>query len=213
MPVPLVTLLIGVVMRGLAPGRPLSWPVVYGAVVYPYATLFLPLLAGVLTTLCCQIEHLVGGWKQLFGMPVPRTAVYAAKVAYALLFLALAQALVLLAVRMDGRLVLHLSAPFPWSAMAGRVAAGWVATVPLTALQLWVSARWSSFAAPFALNVIGTLPATAAGGTWAQVYPWCLPALAMLSHLTPVAVITLCTTGAALIVGGWWHCVRRDLPA
>lgn len=221
---PAMTVLIGAVERGIyASGQTshLPWLTVYAAVVHLYAVLFLPLLAGILASLCCRIEHLAGGWKQLFALPVTRTAIYAAKFVYVLLFLALAQALVLLGVWMDGVIVLHLSAPFPWTLLTKGVIGGWVATVPLAALQLWVATWWKSFAEPFALNVVCTIPATAIIGssTFAPIYPWSHPMLAMLpgAHgtfsLTTETATTLLVAGMVFIVGGWLHFATRDLYA
>lgn len=86
---PLVAVVIGMAMRGMDQGSApsgLSWLLVFGGIVHIYAGLFLPLLAGILASLCCLTEHLAGGWKQLLALPVTRTAVYAAKFSYVLLF-------------------------------------------------------------------------------------------------------------------------------
>ena len=54
---------------------------------------------------------------------------------------------------------------------------GWVATFPLVALQLWISVMWKSFAAPFAVNVVFTLPSILAvnSKTFGPYYPWAQP--------------------------------------
>ena len=53
---------------------------------------------------------------------------------------------------------------------------GWIATFPLAALQLWLSMVWKSFAMPFAVNVIFTLPTILVinSDKAAPYYPWAL---------------------------------------
>lgn len=74
-----------------------------------YATLFLPLATGILPSLVCQIEHLMGGWKQLLTLPMGRTSVYVVKLPYLLIFLALMQGLVLVGILVDGSAFLHIT--------------------------------------------------------------------------------------------------------
>jgi hypothetical protein len=88
------------------------------------------------------------------------------------------------------------------------VLAGWIAVLPLAAVQLWASSRWKSFGASLALNVVLTLPAIFAAqsheiGPW---YPWAQPVLAM-SGMGPtsaedIALGVSMTTLWVVIVGG-----------
>lgn len=79
---------------------------------------------------------------------------------------------------------------------------GWVAVLPLAAVQLWVSSRWKSFGAALALNVCFTLPAIFAAqsaefGPW---YPWAQPMLAM----TPIVTRTLEDTALNVAPATLW---------
>src|SRR5690606_20910753 len=60
---------------------------------------------------------------------------------------------------------------------------GWIAALPLAALQLFVSVVWSSFAAPLALNVIFTIPnmLIVNSEVYGPYYPWAQPLLSMLA--------------------------------
>ncbi|WP_040207454.1 ABC transporter permease [Neobacillus jeddahensis] len=219
--VPLLVVLIGfVIPRNLGPSsHEWSWLVLYSAMVQIYAIVLLPMVAGILASLCCRGEHLGSGWKQLLALPVSRTVVYLSKFFYTLLFLALVQGLVLVAVLVDGFLFLHLTAPIPWQMLIKGFIAGWIATIPLAALQLWVSTWWKSFGAPFALNIILTIPALAISNSssYAPIYPWAQPMLAMrptkngLLDVTPETMITITIAGITFIIGGWLHFIKRDV--
>jgi lantibiotic transport system permease protein len=107
----------------------------------------------------------------------------------------------------------HLHAPVPWSMLIQGFVEGWMATIPLAALQLWVSIWWKSFAAPFALNVVFTIPATVIGSSnaYAPMYPWAQPMLAMLPNahagltVTSTMAVTVALSGAVFIVGSWLY--------
>ncbi|MCL6626793.1 MAG: ABC transporter permease [Alicyclobacillus shizuokensis] len=221
---PLLTILVGVVRSrqdlGIA-GNGKSWLSIYYEIVRIHAIVLLPMLAGILASLCCRIEHLAGGWKQLLALPVRRTAVYVTKFFYVLLFLALVQGLVLLGVLVDGLVFLHIQAPIPWTLLNKGFIGGWIATIPLAALQLWVSSWWKSFGAPFALNIIFTIPAMAVANSsiYAPIYPWAQPMLAMLPghqgtlNITTETAMTITIAGIVFIIGGWVHFTRRDIHA
>lgn len=146
-----------------------------------HAMLFLPLLTGVFAALVCRYEHVGGGWKQLLALPVSRSQIYWTKFAFVMLLLAISQLLFLAALLAIGA-ILGFAGPVPWEAMARSAVGGWVACLPLAALQLGVSAAWSSFAAPLALNVIFTLPnmLVANSADYGPYYPWAQPLLAMM---------------------------------
>lgn len=145
-----------------------------------HALLFLPLLSGVYAAVLCRYEHIGGGWKQLLSLPVSRTQLYVVKLLYILLLLAVTQLLFLGALLALG-LALDFGGPIPWEIIGGSVAGGWLACLPLAALQLAVSTAWPSFAAPLAVNVILTLPNMMVANSldYGPYYPWAQPVLAM----------------------------------
>lgn len=67
--------------------------------------------------------------------------------------------------------------PFPLTIVWKSIIGGWVATMPLVALQLWLSMLFKSFAAPFAINVIFTLPTLLVVNSerFGPYYPWAQP--------------------------------------
>ncbi|WP_053372975.1 ABC transporter permease [Paenibacillus sp. FJAT-27812] len=147
-----------------------------------HAMLFLPILTGILSAFVCRYEHAGGGWKQLLTLPISRTGLYFAKFTVVALLLAFTQLLflgaVLLAASYQG-----IGGSLPWGMLLAGIGGGWLACLPLAALQLLVSVGWSSFAAPLVINVMLTIPNMLILNSerFAPFYPWAQPMLAMLS--------------------------------
>lgn len=221
---PLLTIAIGMMgaSHGLlnhASSNP--WDTYYSVVVMAYSLLLLPLLTGVLASLMCRFEHLSGGWKQTLAFPVPRTTFYFVKFLYVLVLVVMAQLLMMFGVIGTGLVALHIAAPIPWQELTKSIFGGWLACIPLIALQLWVSTWWKSFGAPFALNIILTIPAVAVAHSvrFGPVYPWAQPMLAMIPgghHLLNVTLktsMTIVLSAIVLVAVGWLHFKRRDITA
>jgi len=141
-----------------------------------YALLFLPLIAGVLASLICRYEHQSGGWKQLLALPVTRGKVFIAKYVLIMILMMAMQLLYLCSIFAVG-MIKGYTDPLPMEIVWKSIIGGWVATLPLVALQLWMSIMFKSFAAPFAVNVIFTLPSILAinSKTIGPYYPWAQP--------------------------------------
>ncbi|WP_217596102.1 ABC transporter permease [Cohnella sp. GbtcB17] len=190
-----------------------------GAVLY--GSLLLPLLTGVYAAIVCRYEHFGGGWKQLLALPVSRTQVYMVKLAYVAGLIAFTQvlflALLLLLGAMKGG-----TGSIPWATMLSAACGGWIASLPLAALQLAVSSAWTSFAAPLAVNVAFTLPnmLVANSETYAPYYPWLQPMLAMTPGnayqfgafgLSPLSLYAVVFGSFVLFLGaGWGAFFRRS---
>jgi len=136
-----------------------------------YGLMFLPIATALLAGIACRHEHQAGGWRQLALLPVPRGRVYAAKfIVLALAALAM-QGAYLAALYAAGK-ASGITDPFPWILVWKSALGGWAASLPLIALQLWLAVMWRSFAAPFAVNVIFTLPTILAVNS-SRVGPYC----------------------------------------
>lgn len=168
-----------------------------------HAILFLPLLTGVLSAFVCRYEHQSGGWKQLVTLPVSRVKVYAAKGTVVALFLAFTQILFLVGWLFLGW-IKGATDPFPIDIALTSIIGGWLACLPLAALQLWVSTAWASFAAPLALNVIFTLPNILVmnSETYGPLYPWVQPALTMLPTNTAAEFFYVSNETLVFVIGG-----------
>ncbi|MCT6923702.1 ABC transporter permease [Metasolibacillus sp.] len=173
---PLVALLVGVSLNLQMEDGVNEWFLAMMFMNFTYALLFLPLITGVLAGTICRYEHQAGGWKQLLALPVSRGRVFSAKYVLLILLVLVIQLLYLAAIYAVGT-VRGFTAPFPIEIVWKSIVGGWVATLPLVALQLWLSAAFKSFAAPFAINVIFTLPTIFAINSEkiAPYYPWAQP--------------------------------------
>ncbi|WP_079710348.1 ABC transporter permease [Paraliobacillus ryukyuensis] len=145
-----------------------------------YAVLFLPLITGVFASIVCRYEHQAGGWKQLLALPVTKGRVFLAKYLLLIGLVFLMQLLYLGAIYLVGN-IQGFADPFPLEIIWKSVLGGWIATFPLIALQLWLAIWFKSFAAPFAVNVIFTIPTILALNSekLAPFYPWAQPYLMM----------------------------------
>jgi hypothetical protein len=187
-----------------------------------HALLFLPLLAGVFSAFVCRYEHAGGGWKQLLALPVSRTSVYVVKFALVLGLLAVTQLLFVAGLLAVGA-AKGYAGPIPWDVILNSALGGWVACMPLAALQLAVSVAWTSFAAPLAVNVVFTLPnmLIANSETYGPYYPWAQPLLAMIpsskesfgAFLVPAETLFLVIFGsfALFFASGLGYFMRKSV--
>ncbi|MED1487941.1 ABC transporter permease [Bacillus smithii] len=159
------------------------WLLTFALMSSVHSLLFLPLLTGVFSAFLCRYEHVGGGWKQLLALPVTRKNVYFVKFFMVLGLLGMTQILFVGAFLLIG-ILKGFSAPVPWKEIGWSIFSGWIACIPLAALQIFVSAVWTSFAAPLALNVIFTLPniLIVHSAKYGPFYPWAQPFLGMMLH-------------------------------
>ncbi|WP_080875806.1 ABC transporter permease [Oceanobacillus timonensis] len=177
---PLVGLLIGLSSSLGDIGATNQWYEKLIMMNFTYAVLFLPLITGVLASVICRYEHQEGGWKQLLALPVTRGKVFLSKYMLLLLLVLGMQFLYLVSIYIVG-MIEGIIDPFPMEIVWKTIIGGWLATFPLIALQLWVSIAFKSFAAPFSINVIFTLPTILVINSerFGPYYPWGQPFLMM----------------------------------
>ncbi|MFD2922861.1 ABC transporter permease [Halobacillus naozhouensis] len=176
-------LLAGIVgFTGSPPsGLPNEWIFLFTMMVPAHSLLILPLMISVFSGFICRYEHQHGGWRQLFSMPVGRQQVYLAK--FLIVFgLVTVNQVMFFAIFMLTGYIRGMEGSVPIELVLKCTAGGLVSTLPLIALTLWLAMIWSSFAAPFTLNVILTLPniLVANSETFRPIYPWVQPFVMMM---------------------------------
>lgn len=195
-----------------------QWLWMYSMTVQQYGWMFYPVLTGVFAALICRYEHVGGGWKHLLVQPVSRTQVYLAKAFLLAGFAAASQVMLLIFYRM-GIWWNDLQDTVSWGVLLKSAFAGWVAVLPLAALQLWVSFLWRSFGVPLAINIALSLPTILAvqSKELGPFYPWAQPMLAMMptgnGYLDVHTETLVMVVGIGFLVagiGGWLHFIRRD---
>ncbi|MCR8846286.1 ABC transporter permease [Paenibacillus sp. SC116] len=175
---PLLSLSVGVMYNSRTD---MPWLEMYGMMALSHAILFLPLMTGIISALMCRYEHANGGWKQTLALPISRTSLYIGKFLI-ICFMTLAMQLLFFIAVVAAGMFKGFEGPIPISEIVTFVVSGWIATLPLAALQLFVSTMWASFAAALTINVIFTLPnlLIVQSGDYGPYYPWAQPGLAML---------------------------------
>ncbi|MGG4142302.1 ABC transporter permease [Paenibacillus algorifonticola] len=209
---PLLSLLLGIVSNPIEGMPAEQYEGLYSYMALFHAVLLLPILTGVFAAFVCRYEHAGGGWKQLLALPISRKSLYFAKFWLVSELLIGVQLLFLAAVLITGAVRgLH---EIPWNFMLLGLLGGWLACLPLAALQLWVSTSWSSFAAPLTINVMLTLPNMLVinSAEYGPFYPWVQPTIAMLvlgsenygAFTMPVMNLFMTIIGSLLlfIIGG-----------
>lgn len=216
---PLLSALIGL-GQTLDEGMP--WLMLLAVMASLHAMLFLPLLTGVFAAFVCRYEHAGGGWKQLLSLPLSRSTLYWSKFLIVVLLLAVTQLLFLAAVITIG-LLKGVEADVPWEILLRSVFGGWFATLPLAALQLFVSVAWASFAAPLAVNVIFTIPNMLILNSekYGPYYPWAQPALSMLvvsdnsfgafNVSFETLLFVICGSFFVFALSGWIYFWRKEI--
>ena len=150
---------------------------------------FFPLFSAVLAALLCGYEHRSGGWKLLLAMPYSRSRVYAAKAVVLAVLLAVVQLAFVGAAAAAGILA-GVEGSLNGRMALGSALRGWIAILPLAAIQLWFSSRWSSFGAAFSINAACILPNIVVSGLHSLIgmwFPFVLPFYAMMPQGTPFA--------------------------
>lgn len=180
---PILSTIAGLAINLGEAAKGYEWVNIISSMAFIHALLFLPLLTGVFSAFVCRYEHIGGGWKQLLSMPVSRSSVYITKLLIVLGLIALSQLLFfigfIIVIKIKG-----ITGPILMGEVFKSVLGGWIACMPLAALQMFVSVLWSSFAAPLAINVVLTIPniLIANSEKFGPYYPWTQPVLAMVPH-------------------------------
>jgi hypothetical protein len=183
-----------------------------------WAVFMMPLLIALVTALLNGIEHSDKQWKHLFVLPVPRYAVYFAK-------LIVAQGLILMSTLVLGvftvvvgvagtylRPELANAGPVPYLWLAKQVAFVWLASWLIIAIHTWISMRWSGFPIALGAGIGGTFFALfAASATLGKYYPWLLPMNIFVEGRFAAALWLGIAGGLIASVLGCLEFTRRDV--
>lgn len=209
---PLFCWFIGNYYTGLS-GNEYSWMDIYSRMTGVYGLYLLPLLTGLITAFICRYEHDKNMWKQYLTGPVKRWHVYLMKFLTALGVIGISQAMILSTLYII-QAMHSVSEQIPVEEILISLGSGWIATIPLVAVQLWVTSIWKSFAAPMVINSVLTIPNIVIAGQpdIAIFYPWAQPLLAMViesgdssgfAHIDPFMIMTVTfVSGLVFLLGG-----------
>lgn len=183
-----------------------------------WAVFMMPLLIALVTALLNGIEHSDKQWKHLFALPVPRYAVYFAKLIVGqglILTSTLVLAVFTLIVGVAGmylRPELANAGPMPYVWLAKQAALVWLASWLIIAIHTWISMRWSGFPIALGAGIGGTFFALfAASASLGKFYPWLLPMNIFVEGRFAMALLLGIGGGVVAALLGCFEFTRRDV--
>jgi hypothetical protein len=183
-----------------------------------WAVFMMPLLIALVTALLNGIEHSDKQWKHLFALPVPRPAVYFAKLIVAqglILMSTLVLAVFTVIVGIAGtylRPELVNAGPVPYVWIAKQAAFVWLASWLIIAIHTWISMRWAGFPIALGAGIGGTFFALfAASASLGKYYPWLLPMNIFVNGRFEMALMLGIGGGIVAAVLGCCEFTRRDV--
>jgi len=197
------------------------WQSLWRSALTLWAVFLLPLLITVETALLAGIEHETQQWKHMFALPIPRYAIYVAKLCVAQALVLLSTLLVWLLIVLSGWLlmlgapVLAAAGPAPVLLIGVRAIECWLAAGLIMSSNFWIALRWPSFTVPLGVGIAGTFFALfATSAEISRYYPWLLP-LDALSGPDRLRAALVLGIGGGLIVAtlGGVDFVRREESA
>jgi lantibiotic transport system permease protein len=186
-----------------------------------WALLMLPLFVTLEAALLGALESAEKNWKHLFALPIPRGAIYAAKIITTIGIIGLSKIVLLLGAMAAGMLLgllkpdyqLFLSA-FPFRQIARMYLTTYFLAWLMITIQMWVSVRWQSFTVSVSTGISATVFGYMLINSqkWGKIYPWTLPVnvLAQNGNVTRALLISL-IGGLIIAVLGGLEFIRRDV--
>jgi hypothetical protein len=183
-----------------------------------WAVFMMPLLITLETALLNGIDHGEKNWKHLFALPIPRHAVYLAKlivtqnmIAVSTLFLTVISILVgFLVMRLRPDMANAGAPPYGW--MFKHAVMIWLASGVIIAIHTWVSIRWAGFALALGTGIGGVFFALfAASARLGKYYPWLLPVNILSQDRLAMALWLGALGGLVAAIIGCMEFVRRDV--
>ena len=126
--------------------------VLWGQTVFYSSQIFTPILIGIICSISCQFEESNKNWQRLLSIPVKANRIILSKITSLSLVMAISQLIVLLFYIISA---LVLKVPFAnylldfllWSIT------GWIATITIVTIQIFLSIRLKNFAVPMTLFI------------------------------------------------------------
>ncbi|MFE7822051.1 ABC transporter permease [Priestia megaterium] len=192
------------------------WVEAWSQVIIFYGMIFLPMLIGIYASTICRYDHLTGGWKQVLSFPISRNKLYLSKLLILFLLLGVTQISLLILYIITGKMF-DFNGTLILKDFVSYCLLGWVAALPLAALQLWLAFNWKSFAFPITINITLTIPVLMISQTpYAILYPWAQPSFIMGPHINSLVpsystfTIILILGLIFFTIGGLLHFKRKE---
>lgn len=183
-----------------------------------WAVFMMPLLITLETALLNGLDHGEKNWKHIFALPIPRQAVYLAKLIVAQGMILLSTFFLMVMAILIGIFfkywrpeMAHAGAP-PFGTIFKQAAMVWLASWLIIAIHTWISIRWSGFTLSLGAGIGGVFFALfAASARLGKYYPWLLPVNVLSDERMAMALWLGAIGGIVAAVIGCWEFVRRDV--
>lgn len=130
-----------------------QWQALWTQVAIFYGYFFYPILLAICAAYLWRVEHTNHNWNPLMTNPVPIRTVFLSKLAL-LIFIGLAvQLFLMLLYRLTGQVIFRFTDPFPLGMACQWVLFGWLAGIPVSAMQLLLSMWIRSFSIPIGISL------------------------------------------------------------
>jgi hypothetical protein len=183
-----------------------------------WGVFMMPLLITLETALLNGLDHGEKNWKHLFALPIPRHAIYAAKLITAQILLALSTLVLTVLTLLIGLAMMRLrpelanagAPPYGWFFKYATLV--WLASWLIIAIHTWVSIRWSGIPLALGTGMGGVFFALfAASAKVGKYYPWLLPVNVLSDERMAAALWIGGLGGVIAAVLGCVEFVRRDV--
>lgn len=183
-----------------------------------WAVFMMPLMITLETALLNALDHSEKNWKHLFALPIPRHAIYAAKLivaqglmAVSTLFLTTLAILIGVFFKYWRPDMANAGAP-PLGSIYKQAALVWLAAWLIIAIHTWVSIRWAGFPVALGVGMGGVFFAIfATSARVGKYYPWLLPMNVLSEGRLAMALWLGVLGGVIAAVIGCLEFVRRDV--
>jgi len=182
-----------------------------------WAIFMLPLFVTLETALLNNLEHTARSWKQLFALPVSRSAVVSAKIMMSFLLIGVSTLFLIVLIALSAKL---LSALKPVIVMEGMplwfivrsAFLPFIASWLIIAIHSWISVRWQGFALSLGVGIGAVFFAVFASGARAGTYyPWLFPLNTLSEQRWLPALVIGSIGGVVFAIFAIWDTVRRDV--
>ncbi len=186
-----------------------------------WALLMLPLFVTLEAALLGALESSEKNWKHLFALPIPRGAIYSAKIITTIGIIGLSKIVLLVGTIGAGMILGYLKpdyqlslSSFPFRQTLQMYLTTYLLSWMMITIQMWVSVRWQSFT----ISVSTGISATVFGymlinsAKWGRIYPWTLPVNVLVANGNITRALMISLIGGLLIaILGGLEFIRRDV--